>query len=1516
MPASRSPPAAGVLTSSAPVPGGTSGGDYTTTLTSTLPGTWTVAGGTVPPGLTVNAATGGITGTPTTPGTYTFTARFQSTIGIIDYRTVTITVGAVGADANVGVAAAGPGAPVAIGTPFAYTLNVSNAGPAAASNVRLTDTLPEGTQFVSATTTAGTCQHANGTLLCNLGALGSGAAATIVLNVRPTVGGTHTNRAVVSADQADPVATNNAAVSTATSAGVTPCTTVCFSGPTSYIAGPTDPEFGGEKGDFNGDGFVDLIFGPAGINTVGIMLANGAGGFGPPSLIPIPGTPSGAAVADYNNDGHQDVVISSERTAEAWVLLGNGLGQFGAPAIVALPTEPQNVVAADFNRDGNVDLALAGDTGPLVMILHGNGNGTFQPTTTIGTTTTFSTVVTDDVNNDTNPDLVVHQEDVGLVIILGNGAAGFQPPTTIPITDISGIIKTGDLTGDGFADLILGSVPPTGAELHLYVGDGLGGFTQSVMIGDPALTDGAPAVGDLDSDGDLDVVWGRSGGGVAIQLNNGSGTFAAAIYLASPQVGQILVADYNGDGRPDLALPIGDAPQSQFLVFLNTCDQPPAELAVTLTGPTDPLAEGSPFTYNIEVTNNGPNPATGVQLDFAFDPRAEFVAIGGSPAGCSVMGNRVTCQLGTLAIGAVSAFAIDVRPRSGGTLQATAGVTGTTSDPDPSNNAAFASTTVTPAASTLVVTNTNRSGPGSLSQAIVDANDPGPRDTITFNIPGPGPHTIAPTGDLPDITQPVVIDGTTQPGYSGTPLIEINGQNAGTAFGLVVNGSNSIVRGLAINRFHHVGIVLSGAGGHRLEANFIGTNTSGTAALGNLEQGVFISSPNNVIGGATAAARNVISGNTAQGVIILGAAATGNVVSGNVIGSNVSGTARIPNGGAGVAVINGASDNTIGGTTAGAGNLISGNTGPGVTINTAGTTRNTVAGNLIGTNAAGSAALFNGNSGVVLNAGTTNNTVGGTTAAARNVISGNNQSGVSVSGAGTSGNTVVGNFIGTNAAGTAAVANGHGISVSGAATNNTIGGAVASARNVIAGNTQMGVRLVDAGTTGNRVLGNFIGTNATGTAAVPNGAYGVDVSNTAGGNTIGGEQTGEGNVISGNSISGVAFRGASTDVGANTLVGNLIGTDASGTGAIGNALQGVFVMTSNNRIGSLTTSIGNTIAFNGENGVLISSGTGNAIVNNRISSNGLLGIDLFPTGVTPNDATDADGGSNNLLNFPVLSSARTVGNEVKVQVDLNPTPSGPFHVHFYASPACDASGAGEGATPVGQLTSGPGPGGGQASFEATFPTSLVPAGSVLTATVTDSGNNTSEFSLCDQVDPTAGTANLSITKTDSPDPVTVGSQLTYAISVTNAGPDAASNVVVTDTLPPTLTLVSTSTGSCSGTTTITCTLGSLASGSQITVSIVVTPTAAGDITNTATVSAAGTDNVPGNNSASTTTTVVGAGPSTLIVTNTASTGAGSLRQAILDANARPGPDVISFSIPGTGVRTIFNSAAARRLPTP
>ncbi len=138
------------------------------------------------------------------------------------------------------------------------------------------------------------------------------------------------------------------------------------------------------------------------------------------------------------------------------------------------------------------------------------------------------------------------------------------------------------------------------------------------------------------------------------------------------------------------------------------------------------------------------------------------------------------------------------------------------------------------------MTNTNDSGPGSFRQALVDANaDAGPRDTITFNIPGAGPHTIRPT-TLPesaDHHQPVVIDGTTQPGYAGTPLIEISGENADVVNGLVIAGGNSIVRGLAINRFPLSGIFVPSPG-NVFEGNYIGTNTAGTAALPNGDDGI------------------------------------------------------------------------------------------------------------------------------------------------------------------------------------------------------------------------------------------------------------------------------------------------------------------------------------------------------------------------------------------------------------------------------------------------------------------------------------------------------------------------------------------------------------------------------------------------------------------------------------------------------------------------------------------------------
>ena len=510
------------------------------------------------------------------------------------------------------------------------------------------------------------------------------------------------------------------------------------------------------------------------------------------------------------------------------------------------------------------------------------------------------------------------------------------------------------------------------------------------------------------------------------------------------------------------------------------------------------------------------------------------------------------------------------------------------------------------------MTNTNDGGPGSFRQALLSANaDGGPRDVIAFNIEGSGIHTIAPGKfDLPAITQSVEIDARTQPGYAGTPLIELSGVNADTtANGLSVAGpGNSIIRGLAINRFQLSGILLQSPN-NVVEANFIGTTANGTAAAPNLADGITVRAPGNTIGG------NVISGNLNDGIDLGVAGASNTVVQGNRIGTNAAGTAAIPNAFQGIWI-----------------------------------------------------------------AGASNNTIGGTAPAARNLLSGNGSTGVMISG---------------------------------------------------------------PTTTGNSVLGNYIGTNATGTAAVPNVFDGVNLRDGATGNTIGG-----GNVISGNR-NGIFIETNAT----NHVISNFIGTNAAGTGALPNTFAGIFVTSGGNRIGLTAAggAAGNTIAFNGAQGVSVVSGTGTAIANNSIFSNGALGIDLGPTGVTPNDADDTDAGANNLLNFPVLSSARTVGAEVRVQVTLDPTPTGPFFVHFFANTACDASGNGEGATAIGVSTFGATPGGGTTTYEPAFPANLLPPGLFITATTTDSGNNTSEFSACAAVNGTAGTANLRITMQDTPD---------------------------------------------------------------------------------------------------------------------------------------------------------------------
>lgn len=318
--------------------------------------------------------------------------------------------------------------------------------------------------------------------------------------------------------------------------------------------------------------------------------------------------------------------------------------------------------------------------------------------------------------------------------------------------------------------------------------------------------------------------------------------------------------------------------------------------------------------------------------------------------------------------------------------------------------------TLTPLAITFIVTNKNNDGPGSLRQAILDANSIPGRDTISFNIPGQGVQTISLTFALPTITDPVIIDGATQPGFSGTPIIELNGAG-GNLDAFSITAGNSTVRSLVINRFQR-GIFLSGGGGNTILGNFIGTDSTGTAALPNLV-GISVTSPDNTIGGAAAGSRNVISANDTN-ISIDGPTATGNRVLGNHIGTNAAGTAR-PTGfviGRFGVIISAASNNFIGGAGTNERNVISGHANDGIRIENG--TGNQVLGNFIGTAADGSLALVNALVGVRI-LGSTNNVIGGSASGAGNII-GYNFVGVSIecNASCSVGNAIPGNSIFSN----------------------------------------------------------------------------------------------------------------------------------------------------------------------------------------------------------------------------------------------------------------------------------------------------------------------------------------------------------------------------------------------------------------------------------------------------------------------------------------------------------------------
>jgi Bacterial Ig-like domain (group 3)/Right handed beta helix region len=687
-----------------------------------------------------------------------------------------------------------------------------------------------------------------------------------------------------------------------------------------------------------------------------------------------------------------------------------------------------------------------------------------------------------------------------------------------------------------------------------------------------------------------------------------------------------------------------------------------------------------------------------------------------------------------------------------------------------------------------VVINTDDDGPGSLRQAILDANANPGADVITFDIPGSGAHTIQPLSPLPTIADPVTIDGWSQPGYVGTPLIEINGSLAGGSDGLIVTAANTTLRGLVINSFAGNGVDLYGPGSDVLQGSYVGTDVLGAVSMPNGGVGVLVESSSDLIGtdgdGVNDATEdNLISGNHSYGVMI--AIGSGNVIAGNRIGTDLTGTQALANGSGGIWITAGANGNLIGTDgndidNVGERNLISGNNQnfvAGITID-AGCSNNVVAGNFIGTDVTGTQSLPNSGGGMDI--GSDQNFIGTNalgvvvldengTDITRNVISGNDWAGITLAG---NNNVMAGNYIGTDPSGLHWNGNfGDGIITFGAEYNqigaNGDGVNDAVEGNVISGNTSSDIWL-DYASAFNVIAGNLIGTDVTGTLALTANFAGIGLVHGSHDNLIGGTGGGIADTADRNVISGHSY-GIYSDEGANTIAGNLVGTDINGllplsnvhdiaiwngSGSLieqnlisGAADLGIWIsglaatgnVVAGNWIGTDIT--GNSPLSNGGVGVYFDSGASNNTIGgttpgteNTIAFNNSGGVAVSSgngNAILGNSIHDNGGlgiilaaGANDQQSYPTLTGA-IAGATTSVSGTLSSTPDSTFTLEFYASATADPSGYGQGQIYLGS-TIVTTDANGNVGFVADGLNSIA-AGDVISATATDANGSTSQF---------------------------------------------------------------------------------------------------------------------------------------------------------------------------------------------
>ncbi len=511
----------GVSVTTSTLPSGAIGAPYSQTLAATggLGGyTWSITSGTLQTGLTLNSATGQISGTPTAGGAATITFRATDSGSNFGAGTLTLTI----ASATSTVLTKSLTSPSLLGVNLTLTASVTP------------------------NTSTGKVTFYDGSSVVGIGTL-SGGSATISAKQLKT--GTHALLAYYQ---------GSALGSPSLSTGIVQ---VVNSAPQSGFGTGTQMATGAgpwmsATADFNGDGKTDYVVANYGANTISVFLGNGNGTFSLPTTITLGTNPFSVTTGDFNGDGFVDIAAANLFSDSVSVLLGDGAGTFAAAVnyTAGVGSHPGQIIAGDFNRDGFVDLVTVNYNSNNISVLFGTGTGTFGTGVLYAVGSGPASVVAGDFNQDGFPDLAVANQNTNDVsVLLGQNGGTFGTATNYVSGGVTlQGISAADFNGDGRLDLAVAATD-TGS-VTILLGTGTGAFAAPNSGGAVNQAYFA-APGDFNGDGIPDlVVAGDSGGYAVVLTGNGTGTFAAPALYSSGGSGArfVTVAELNGDSVSDI----------------------------------------------------------------------------------------------------------------------------------------------------------------------------------------------------------------------------------------------------------------------------------------------------------------------------------------------------------------------------------------------------------------------------------------------------------------------------------------------------------------------------------------------------------------------------------------------------------------------------------------------------------------------------------------------------------------------------------------------------------------------------------------------------------------------------------------------------------------------------------------------------------------------------------------------------------------------------------------------------